>query len=203
VGQSGDGQTKAASRRRAAALAQPGRIATPDLAAWLLARKVNRIAGFLPLASEVDVRPTLTTLARAGVHIALPRMRDNTLDFVISDLPDFSDTARLTHIRKSELGTLEPHSGNTISSNDCDAILLPALACDYSGSRLGRGGGYYDRALAQLPDEVILIAVVLDSQLWVAGDVPVQNHDVQVHAVATPTALVFTEHGEGVINRER
>lgn len=200
MGQSDDGADKRASRQRALAVAQPGCIATPDLATWLLMRGVKRVAGYLPLKSEVDVRPTLTTLAQADLHIALPRLCGNSLEFIIADTSAINDVANSRDFTTSALGTLEPRTGVTVSSADCDAILLPALACDRSGARLGRGGGYYDRALAGLPDDMLLIALVHDAQLWSAGEVPTGTHDVRVHAVATPTQLVITHHGERVIS---
>lgn len=190
MGQSDASQAKAASRQRAINLAQPDRVVTAELATWLLAHGVKRVAGFLPLASEVDVRPTLTSLSESDVRIALPRTQGESMDFIIADVAD------ATNLTISSLGTLEPRTGMSVAANKLDAVLVPALACDHSGARLGRGGGYYDRALADLPAGVPVIAVLHDEQFWPTGDVPMQPHDVRVHAVATPTVLVMTQHGQ-------
>ena len=65
-----------------------------------------------------------------------------------------------------------------------DVVLVPALAVDRSGFRLGRGGGSYDRALARVGEQVPVIALLYDHELVDA--VPVQEHDRPVRAVARP-----------------
>ncbi|MGQ7297239.1 5-formyltetrahydrofolate cyclo-ligase [Quadrisphaera sp. KR29] len=70
-------------------------------------------------------------------------------------------------------------------------VLLPALAVDRSGTRLGQGGGHYDRTLASLPPagspgRPLLAAVVGDGELLEAGALPREAHDVPVDAALTP-----------------
>jgi 5-formyltetrahydrofolate cyclo-ligase len=65
-----------------------------------------------------------------------------------------------------------------------DVVLVPALAVDAAGNRLGRGGGSYDRALARVGGQVPVIALLYDAELLPA--VPVMPHDQRVRAVARP-----------------
>lgn len=70
-------------------------------------------------------------------------------------------------------------------------VLLPALAVDRSGTRLGQGGGHYDRTLALLPPDgapgrPLLAAVVREPELLAAGSLPREPHDVPVDAALTP-----------------
>jgi 5-formyltetrahydrofolate cyclo-ligase len=69
-------------------------------------------------------------------------------------------------------------------------VLLPALAVDGAGSRLGQGGGHYDRTLAALPTgpgaRPLLVAVVHEEELLAPGRVPREAHDARVDAVLTP-----------------
>lgn len=65
-----------------------------------------------------------------------------------------------------------------------DLFIVPALAVDLSGVRLGRGGGSYDRALARVPAGVLTVAVVYDPEVLVR--LPEQPHDQRVRAVVTP-----------------
>lgn len=70
-------------------------------------------------------------------------------------------------------------------------VLLPALAVDRSGTRLGQGGGHYDRTLAGLPpqgspDRPLLAAVVREAEVLAAGELPRETHDVAVDAALTP-----------------
>ena len=65
-------------------------------------------------------------------------------------------------------------------------MLVPALAVDAAGRRLGRGGGSYDRALARVGPLVPLIALIYDDEL--VEHVPAEGHDVPVRATARPRA---------------
>ena len=71
-----------------------------------------------------------------------------------------------------------------------DVMLIPALAVDKSGARIGKGGGFYDRVLAELPSHrPIRIAIVHDDDLLPAGTIPIESFDRPVHAVLTPSKL--------------
>jgi 5-formyltetrahydrofolate cyclo-ligase len=67
----------------------------------------------------------------------------------------------------------------------CDLVVVPALAVDRSGTRLGRGGGSYDRALARVGTGALTVALLYDGEL--AEALPTEPHDVPVRAVVTPT----------------
>jgi 5-formyltetrahydrofolate cyclo-ligase len=66
-----------------------------------------------------------------------------------------------------------------------DVVVVPALAVSRHGVRLGRGGGYYDRALRHVRPDTVLVAVVFDDELL--DDLPAEPHDQQVTAVVTPS----------------
>ncbi|NUT33163.1 MAG: 5-formyltetrahydrofolate cyclo-ligase [Hamadaea sp.] len=69
---------------------------------------------------------------------------------------------------------------------DADLVIVPAVAVDRTGVRLGRGGGSYDRALARVRPGVLVIALLHDGEL--AHRLPAEEHDIRVGAVTTPTA---------------
>ncbi|MDQ3825225.1 MAG: hypothetical protein M3319_16065, partial [Actinomycetota bacterium] len=69
-------------------------------------------------------------------------------------------------------------------------VLVPALAVDWHGTRLGRGGGHYDRTLPLASPGIPLVAVVRDDELL--ASVPVQPHDVPVTAALTPRRGLLT-----------
>ena len=72
-------------------------------------------------------------------------------------------------------------------------ILVPALAVDTTGTRLGRGGGYYDTALTHAAPGALLLALVHDAEVLDAGTTPIprEPHDIGVHGVITPTRWMF------------
>jgi 5-formyltetrahydrofolate cyclo-ligase len=75
---------------------------------------------------------------------------------------------------------------------EVDVMLVPALAVDGSGMRLGRGGGSYDRALARRASGTPAVAVLYRGEFLAAPDaLPAESHDQRVEAVVTPDGLVW------------
>ena len=68
-----------------------------------------------------------------------------------------------------------------------DLILIPALAASEDGTRLGQGGGWYDRALTHRSPGAPVVAVIFDDEVVEAGIIPAEPHDVPVDAIVTPT----------------
>lgn len=71
-----------------------------------------------------------------------------------------------------------------------DIILVPALAIDEDGVRLGQGGGWYDRALLIAPQGTPIVGVVFDEELLPGGTLPMEPHDHLLDAVITPTRFL-------------
>ncbi|WP_460460971.1 5-formyltetrahydrofolate cyclo-ligase, partial [Angustibacter peucedani] len=71
-------------------------------------------------------------------------------------------------------------------------VVVPALAVSRDGTRLGQGGGSYDRALARVPAGALVVALLHDGELVDAGELPAERHDRPVDVVVTPTAVVRT-----------
>jgi 5-formyltetrahydrofolate cyclo-ligase len=139
------------------------------------------VAGFVGVGTEPPTLPLLDALRRQGVRVLLPVVRaDRVLDW----------GAGGAELVSGPLGLLEP-AGPYLGPGavrEAGLVLVPALAVDHAGRRLGRGGGYYDRALATLSRTVPVIAVVFDDEL--IDDVPVEPHDRAVDAALTPSGLV-------------
>jgi 5-formyltetrahydrofolate cyclo-ligase len=142
------------------------------------------VAAFVGIGTEPPTLPLLAALAALGVRVLLPVVRPGgTLDW--SDAP--AGTARPA----GPLGLLEPEGellGPT-AVREAGLVLLPALAVDRSGTRLGRGAGYYDRALAGWARTATLLAVVFDEE--VLDEVPAQAHDQPVDGALTPSGPVM------------
>ena len=88
------------------------------------------------------------------------------------------------------------HGSASTAIRSADLVLVPALAVDHAGHRMGRGGGSYDRALARLPltqRRPMVVALLHDGELL--DEVPAEPHDRPVHAVITPTwGLILTPY---------
>lgn len=139
------------------------------------------IAGYLAAGTEPPTRPLLDALAAAGTRVLVPVVDGDRLDWA-EYLPDCPTAT-------GPLGVEEP-TGERLGADafaGADAALVPALAVDALGNRLGRGRGYYDRTLAAYRGNAI--AVVYDDELLPA--VPSEAHDRRVQAVLRPAGYLL------------
>lgn len=150
----------------------------------------SALAAFQPTNHEPDIGPLLQDL-KATVY--LPRIApDAQLEWTVAVSEDLTG---------SRSGIPTPRgpvvaSGREIARLGIGAILVPALAVDpMTGARLGYGAGYYDRLIAQLPTEVLVIGVCREVDLVA---VPAERHDVAMAAVLTETGLRRIGSGEAV-----
>ena len=134
---------------------------------------VNVIASYHPLASEPDVAEFNLWAKSMGKTLLLPRIEGEQIVFAQGDLV------------AGPHGVFEP-SGAVEDLSSAELILLPALAVDKGGNRLGKGKGYYDRVLRSITG-IPKYAVVFDSEVLDA--VPTEDHDVWVTGAVTPTAI--------------
>jgi 5-formyltetrahydrofolate cyclo-ligase len=133
----------------------------------------------LPFGSEWDSMPLLLTALERGKAVVLPRVNAaaRTLELCRLDEPT-------RDVLPGYRGIPEPQSHCAlIGAEAIDWVLVPGVAFDAAGHRLGYGGGYYDRFLPQLRRDAARIAAGFDIQL--AERVPAGAHDVRVQAVAT------------------
>jgi 5-formyltetrahydrofolate cyclo-ligase len=140
------------------------------------------VVGYVALGKEVDPAGIVAAAHKAGKTVGLPRVdRERGL----LSLHRWAPGDRL---ERGSLGVDEPCGGAPLLElSEVDLILVPALAIDPRGNRIGRGGGYYDRLLATL-DHAVTIGIIYDFQLIVES--PVEPGDVPVSAVATDERMI-------------
>ena len=76
------------------------------------------------------------------------------------------------------------------SLKEADLIVIPALAASADGTRLGQGGGWYDRALMHRSPGVAVVSLVFDDEVLESGVIPTEAHDVPIDAIITPTRTI-------------
>ncbi|MFJ7592064.1 5-formyltetrahydrofolate cyclo-ligase [Streptomyces sp. NPDC097617] len=147
------------------------------------------VAAYVSIGTEPGTRELLDALRAAGKRVLLPLLLpDNDLDWAAYEGPD--SLAEAAHPGKMRL--LEP-TGPALGPQavtGADAVLLPGLAVDGRGMRLGRGGGSYDRVLERLERagaDPALVVLLYDDE--VVARVPEEPHDHPVQAVATPSGV--------------
>ena len=145
------------------------------------AQMAGTIAAYYSLASEPDTHGLIYALWKRGSYVLLPLLRpDADLDWASYEGPD--------SLRPGPRGLAEPAepSRGMDAVARADLVLVPALAVDRGGVRLGRGGGSYDRALARVGPGIPTIALLYDGELL--DKVPADDHDQRVRLVARPSA---------------
>lgn len=159
----------------AAALASSA-LELPELAG------ARTVAAYVSVGREPGTRALLDALRARGVRVLLPvLLPDNDLDWAAYEGPE--------HLARAGRGLREPDGVRLgpAAVLEADAVLLPGLAVDGRGMRLGRGGGSYDRVLARLSAAGAHPAlVVLLYANEVVARVPEEPHDHPVDAVVTP-----------------
>jgi 5-formyltetrahydrofolate cyclo-ligase len=138
------------------------------------------VAAYYSIGTEPDTHGLVFALWKRGSYVVLPvLLPDGELDWASYEGPD--------SLAPGPRGLLQPvealRGPGTVAR--ADVVLVPALAVDVSGNRLGRGGGSYDRALARVGGQVPTIALVYDGEL--VPSVPAEPHDRKVRAVARPS----------------
>ncbi|GHI07042.1 5-formyltetrahydrofolate cyclo-ligase [Streptomyces cellostaticus] len=151
--------------------------------------RAHTVAAYVSVGREPGTLVLLDALRARGMHVLLPALLpDNDLDWGEYAGPD--SLARVQHGGKMAL--FEP-SGERLGPDavtGADVVLLPGLAVDARGMRLGRGGGSYDRVLARLESagaRPALVVLLYDAE--VVARVPAEAHDRPVHAVVTPSGV--------------
>ncbi len=137
-------------------------------------------AGYVPRGSEIDPGPLLARLASRGWSIALPRAgdRDGRLTFHAADARREPDA----------FGIQAPVASAPVLTPDL--IIVPVVAFDRRGGRLGQGAGCYDRTIAELRRRGAVRVVGLAFAGQEVEESPTEDHDERLDAIVTETALI-------------
>ncbi len=134
-------------------------------------RNAKSIYGYLPFNQEVDTAPILTQALREGKKVALPKINGSEMRFIwVTDL---------TAVQKAGIGCPEPIADGPIADDPDALVLLPGLAFDLQGGRMGYGGGFYDKFLAGETHPTV--ALCYGFQLL--PQIPVEDHDLRADCI--------------------
>ena len=151
-------------------------------APWFAA--ANAILFFAPLPEEPDIWSSLESALAEGRFVALPRFDSQAQEFRAAHI-----TNPVADISTGAFGIREPAATcPVVPLNRLDLVLVPGVAFDARGWRLGRGKGFYDRLLTQVRGKTC--GVAFDEQIVEA--IPAEPHDVRLNCILTPTRLIET-----------
>jgi 5-formyltetrahydrofolate cyclo-ligase len=164
----------AASERSAA-----GRSLRDAVLALPEAQMAGTVAAYVSVGTEPETRGLVYALWKRGTYVLLPLLLgDNDLDWACYEGPDSLAAGPRGLLQPSE----PPRGPGAVAS--ADLVIVPALAVDRGGRRLGRGGGSYDRALARVGAAVQTVALIYDGEFL--DEVPAGPRDQRVRMVARP-----------------
>ena len=144
----------------------------------------STVTAFFPLTNEVNIQPLLAELLKRGDAVYLPCFEEG--DMVFRKMIDIES------LQPGAFTIPEPsHTAKLLDPPILDIAIIPARAFDKTGNRLGRGNGGFDRWIRkqrEVNPETKFIGVCLECQI--VAEVPVEEHDEKVDAVATPRGIV-------------
>lgn len=143
-----------------------------QFAACALYKQAKTIYGYLPYNQEVRTVPMLEKALRDGKRVAVPKVYGDEMKFIY--LTD------LSQVDSGYAGIPEPIADSPVAEDSTALVLMPGLAFDPQGHRIGYGGGFYDKFLAHEPDHPT-VALCYGFQMLDALEI--QEHDIPVDLV--------------------
>jgi 5-formyltetrahydrofolate cyclo-ligase len=149
-------------------------------------RAARAVMLFSSFGSEVPTGPMIERIRERGITIALPRIEDGDL-VPVAYVPG-------DPVRSTSFGAVEPVGLDALDPASLDVVVVPGVAFDRAGRRIGYGGGYYDRFLRDLPAFRTGIAFSLQV---IDGLLPAGDFDLPVHAIMTEEETIRPTEASG------
>lgn len=142
-------------------------------------RAAQTVMMYMPLPEEVDVLAIAIACFQQGKSVCVPRVNWHRKDMTPVEIQSLNDEA----MDLDEHGIRTPREGEVVLPELIDLVIIPGIAFDTCGNRLGRGAGYYDRFLSRLNRRTAKIGVAFERQI--IDTVPMGDKDVRVDLVVT------------------
>jgi len=143
----------------------------------------TRLLVYVSKGHEVDTHELIQRLLAVGKRVCVPRFDGADRLYAASELKDFA-----AELEEGKFGILEPRQEvvRRVSPDKLDALLVPGLAFDGNGNRIGHGMGFFDRLLREARGTKIALAY----DFQVLNNVPADAHDVRVDVIVTEKRVV-------------
>lgn len=151
-------------------------------------QQAGTVMFFLSFRSEVDTRPAVEKSMALGKQVCIPKALPKTREMVPSQLLDWEQDLALGAY---DIPEPRPEALRLVEPAQIDLLIVPGVAFDLKGNRLGYGGGYYDRFFPLLRPETPLVALAFELQI--VFSVPVEEWDQQVHCIVTEDRVILTD----------
>jgi 5-formyltetrahydrofolate cyclo-ligase len=141
----------------------------------------STVMAFSSFGSEVETGPIIERLTRDGRRVALPRVEGRSIVPVAYRSGD--------PVKPAPFGALEPATGDPVLPEEIDVVIVPGLAFDRRGQRVGYGRGFYDRFLGRLRPDALKVGICFTAQ--VVDEVPHGRGDRPVDVLVTEEGAVW------------
>lgn len=190
---------RAAARARIAGLDFAARREASHLLCRVLAEEpriaqARCVMAFAPMDDEPEITPLLQALLARGAIVAMPRLDWDSGSLIPVRLLSFERDLEVLVIGKELRVWVPTPNLEAVPVSGIDVVLVPGLAFDGAGGRLGRGKGFYDRFLPTLPRHAFTCGICFGSQI--IRTVPMENHDVPLMAVASERGVISASHAD-------
>lgn len=168
------------------------RAASGKITEWVLANKrfkqAKTVFIYASYKSEVETRELIQAALRLGKRVAVPKVTGTEMDFY--------EITSWEELFPGSYGILEPQVSDEAPAIpvDSDVMLIPGVAFDRSGGRIGYGGGYYDRYIRRIEsaygNKPYLMALGFACQIY-PGKVPAEEHDKKMDCILTERRVIM------------
>ena len=157
--------------------------ASRTLVEEVIPNSAKTVMVYLAHGTELDLDQAITHLLARGVTVAVPEVSEAGSDM----RPILLDTLSASALDVDRFGIRVPLKRHEVELQTLDVVVVPGVAFDRSGARLGRGGGFYDRFLKSLPDGTMRVGACFSAQLQ--DEIPTDPHDLAVDLVVTEIGI--------------
>ena len=135
--------------------------------------------------NEVSTEPIIDDLMNRGKRVFVPLTVHKTKELIVSELKDLDNDLEV-----GNFGVMEPKKETTrpVEPSVLDLVIVPGVAFDKKGYRVGHGAGYYDRFLPKLSKKTVTVSIAFDMQM--IDEVPADCHDIPVKYIITEKQFI-------------
>lgn len=144
--------------------------------------KAKTVMFYISKGSEVNTRRMIKEAMKMGKRVLVPVTKLDEKELVVSDLLD------LDELTLGSFDVPEPKDPKLVSAGEVDFVVVPGIAFDTRGNRLGYGLGFYDRFLCSLKEGATIVALAYDFQ--VLDEIPNDHHDVPADKIITESRTI-------------
>lgn len=149
-------------------------------------RLAETVMVYLDFRDEVETTRIAQETLRTGKRLVIPLCNQLDTDIIACEIFDLSED-----VHSGMMGIREPHPRRLrpVSAKEIDLVLVPGVAFDYHGNRIGFGKGYYDRFLPQLREDVLVIGLAFSCQL--VEEIENEKHDYKMSLLITENGVIY------------